>query len=964
MKELLEKIKGFFNTRLIVILVLYALMFSGLVVKILSVQVKASDPEITSEQAKIYKLRDIKSPRGNIYDVNGKLLAYNVMSYSILMEDSGLLTTNAQKNAMIYRLIKILENHDTELEVSFGIELDENGEYVFNVADNALLRFKKNAYGRKSVSELTEEERNATAEEVYLFLAKGAARAAMFQISDDYSKEDALKICAVRYTIFSTATGNQFTVASNITEELAVAIMENRAELPGVEVTQVTSRVYNEAIYMAHILGYTGAISTDEMESLNEEIIADNGLTEEEISSEKGTSLLYNATDVIGKTGIEKSMESVLSGTKGTSILTVNSAGKILSQTANTKSTAGQDVYLSVDSDLQKACYYILERNLAAILLSKLTPNLDYGYAANNASKLKVPIYEVYFALIDNGIIDIEHFQAEDATSLEKNIQLLYDGYKNNLVSQLNSILSVNSQLVNTAATEEIQEYLTFIYNKAVSSSLLVSSRIDTTDSRYKAYKNNEISMSEFFKYALTMNWIDTSSFSKANDYYSISELYELYIDKLMTLVENDRSFKEKIYRALIFNYKLSGRDICLLLYDQGVLKYSKSNYNKLKNGSISAYSFMYDRIYNLDITPGQLGLTPCSGSIVITDTRTGAVKALVTYPSYDNNMLANKIDYDYYSSLLNMNSYPLINRPAMQTTTTGSTFKMLSSLIGMGEGVINEYTKINDKGIFESVVPSPRCWIYPYTHGSINVTDAIMNSCNYFYFETGYRLMRNSDGSYSDSTGIKTIQKYAKMFGLGEKTGIEISEATPSISNNDAVRTSIGYGHSFAPVQISRYITALANSGTVFNYTLIDSIKENDGTLVEKNEPSVYNNLSSLYTSNQWKAVRYGMWKVVNTSVDGFDTIYSDLGFYVAGKTGTAQVSTKSPSHVLFGSFAPYDDPEISVTVVVPNGFQSANAAYIARQVYGYYFNGEDAEELLSGNVTATQATNITVTD
>ncbi len=965
LKKLFEKIEAFFNSRILVITLVFIGLFTVLVVKILSIQVKPTTVDgKTVEEVKIYKLRDIKATRGNIYDVNGKLLAYNVMSYSVIMEDSGLLVGNTAKNAMIYKLVKILEAHDTELEISFPIVLDENGKLQFTLTGNSLLRFKKNAYGRKSVNDLTEEELAAGPDEVYDFLKNGAQRAVMFQISDEYPIEDILKIMAIRYTIFSNIAGTQFTIASDIDTELAVAIFENGAELPGVTVQQSLSRVYNESVYMAHILGYTGAINTEEKEDLNVELIQRYGLTTEQQEQVEGVSVLYNTSDVIGKTGIEKSMQEILAGTKGTNILTVNSAGKILTSTTNTDPVAGNDVYLSIDTDLQKACYYILERDLAGILLSKLTPKLDYGKKGTDAKKILIPIYEVYYALIDNGIIDIDHFSEDGATTVEMRVLLTYDNYRQNLISNLNLILGVNSEILNSQTSEEQQDYLEFIYSKVKEYGYLPLENIDTTDATYKSYVAGEISLSALFKYALTKNWIDTSSFSDANDYYSISELYELFLNKLMTQLQNDNDFKEKIYRTLIFNNTISGRDICLLLYDQGVLEYNETKYNRLVNGYTSAYNFMYDAIYNLEITPGQLGLTPCSGSIVVTDVRTGSVKALVSYPSYDNNMLANKIDYDYYSSLLELNSYPLINRPALQTTTTGSTFKPLSALMGMAEGVITPWSKINDKGIFESVVPSPRCWIYPWNHGSINVTDAIMHSCNYFFFEVGYRLMNNGDGTYSDSTGIKAIRKYATLFGFGERSGIEISEAAPQISDTDAVRTAIGYGHSFAPVQISRYISAIANKGTVFNYTLLDSIRSSDGTVIEKQEPSVLNNLTNYFSYDQWNAVRSGMWKVVNTSVDSFDTLYKSLSVQVAGKTGTAQVSDSIPSHVLFVSFAPYENAEISVTVVVPNGFQSANAAYIAREVYGYYFDGQDAEELLSGNVHASNATNITVSD
>ena len=965
LKKFFEKIEEFFNSRILVIILVFIGLFAVLAVRILSVQVKPVDAagnEVTEQ--KIFKLRDIKATRGNIYDCNGKLLAYNVMSYSVVMEDSGILTKNADKNAMIYRLIKILEEHNVKLEVSMGIELNEDGELVFNVSGTALQRFKKNAYGRKSVNDLTEEELAADAQAVYEFMRYGAKRAPMFQISDEYSLEDALKIMAIRYTIFSNVVGTQFTIASDINEDLAIAIYENLSVLPGVQVIQTLSRVYNESVTMAHILGYTGAINTEEMESLNDEIISKYNLSIDEQSQEKGVSKLYNASDVIGKTGIEKSMQEVLAGIKGTSMLTVSSAGKIISQTKNTEPVAGSDVYLTIDSDLQKACYNILERDLAGILLSKLTPNLDYGKKGTDAKKILIPIYEVYYALIDSGIINISHFTAEDATEIEKKVETIYENHYNNLIRSLRTILDVNSTILTSNTTEEQQDYLSFILDKVKSYKLLPVENIDTGDQTYKDFIAGKISMSSFFRFALTKNWINKSLFVSADDYYSISELYELFLNKLIEMLENDNSFKEKIYRTLIFNRSISGYDICILLYDQGIIKYNESRYKRLVNRSISAYSFMYDAIYNLEITPGMLGLTPCSGSIVITDTNTGEVKALVTYPSYDNNKLANKIDYDYYSSLLDMNSYPLINRPALQTTTTGSTFKPLSGLMGLAEGAISTYTKIKDKGLFESVVPSPRCWIYPWNHGSINVTEAIMHSCNYFFFEVGYRLMNNGDGTYSDSTGIKTIRRYATLFGLNQRSGIEVSEAEPQISNVDAVRTAIGYGHSFAPVQISRYITAVANKGKVFNLTLVDSVKTGDGEVVTQHEPELLNDLQWTFNDTQWNAVRTGMWRVVNTTVDGFDKVYKDLSVEVAGKTGTAQVSDSTPSHVLFVSFAPYQRPEISVTVVVPNGFQSANAALIAREVYGYYFDGEDAEELLSGNIHAQNATSLNVND
>ena len=472
-----------------------------------------------------------------------------------------------------------------------------------------------------------------------------------------------------------------------------------------------------------------------------------------------------------------------------------------------------------------------------------------------------------------------------------------------------------------------------------------------------------EIGTDTFIKYAIDNQWVDLSSINVGDDYNTNRETYDKIINKIFLSLNHNDDFDKILYRMLVFNLTLTGREVCLLLYDQGIIEYNANDYNKLSSGSTSAYSFVLNKLETLEITPGMLALEPCSGSIVITDVKTGDVKAIVTYPSYDNNRLANKLDWDYYQKLINNKATPLLNRPAMQVTATGSTFKPLMALAGIGEGIITTQTKINDKGIFELVDPSPKCWKYPGNHGSLNLTQAIQHSCNYFFYEVGYEMSLDQAGLYSDSLGISKIQKYAAYFGLSDKSGIEVPESLPAISSTDAVRTSIGYYHSFAPVQISRYVTAIANKGLVFNLSLVDRIEDKEKNTIEDKQAEVYNQID-IYSDSEWNAVQKGMYNVVNTSANSLNNLYGDLGFEVAGKTGTAQVSLTHPSHALFISFAPYDDPEISVTVVIPNGYASANAAKLAREVYGLYFNDENKEALLSGDLTTTSVTNIVVSD
>ncbi|MDE6874845.1 MAG: peptidoglycan glycosyltransferase [Lachnospiraceae bacterium] len=955
----LEKLKKILNNRTVPLLAIFLAVFFILIRRSFQMQIASQGAEdYVGKDTRNTQERDITSTRGNFYDRNGVQLSENVQSYSVVMSNTALVTENDKKNAMVLQLVQMLSDYGYEPELDFGIDLvkeetEEGTEYslAFNVEGNALLRFKKNAYCKTSVNKLSEAMREASAEEVFDFLRYGdKENGPMFEISDDYGMEDAYKIMVVRYNLMIlNPQWSQFTLATKIDERTAAAVRENMADIPGIEVKQTMSRVYYDSEYFAHIIGYTGKINASELESLNEE---------------RGEEI-YKSNDVIGKTGMEKSMEAYLAGEKGVEQLTVSSSNKILESKITKAPVAGNDIYLSIDRDLQVAGYHILERNIAAILISKINNGMSYGTKGEKASGIEIPIYEVYNALIYNNVIDIKAFKSPDASDLEKRVLGYFEAKRASIYDKFRQYLAIDNTVTNAKAGEEMEEYLNYVYSTLISSDvgLLVSSAIDRTDSVYLDYSNGKISLSRFLQYAISKNWVDLSKLGQDGAYYDNSEWYSMLVEYVLDYFRDDKEFEKKLYRTLIFTKKLTGTEICLLLFEQDVLEYNEDDVRNLKSGRISAYNFMIQKLTNLEITPAQLALEPCSGSLVITDVKTGEVLAMVTYPSYDNNMLANKIDYTYYSKLLEDNSRPLINRPTQQRTTTGSTFKPLMSFVGFGEGRITTTTKIQDHGIFEEVEPSPKCWKYPGSHGSINVTSAIQHSCNYFFYRIGYDLSLDARGNYNDAKGISTIQKYAAMFGLAEGSGVEVYEERPEISNRDVVRTAIGYYHNFTPTQISKYITTVANSGICYDLTLLDRVMDRDGRIVYMNEPSVHNEIT-MFSSSQWRAVQLGMYNVVNTSTNSLNRLYGDLGVKVAGKTGTAQVSTTHPNHALFAAYAPYDDPEISVIIVIPNGYSSANSAYIGREVMGLYFNGENKEALLSGEIKAGNATTIRISD
>ena len=188
----------------------------------------------------------------------------------------------------------------------------------------------------------------------------------------------------------------------------------------------------------------------------------------------------------------------------------------------------------------------------------------------------------------------------------------------------------------------------------------------------------------------------------KDTKYVDTDELYGLLIDYVLDQLQTDASFEKLVYKYAIQQDMISGNQLCALLYEQGVLPEDDTTHDALLSGRISAYSFVLDKIKNLEITPGQLGLDPCSGSAVVIDSKTGEVLACVSYPGYDNNKLANSVDSTYYAYLTNSKSEPLYNHATQQKTAPGSTYKIVSATAGLAENVITTSTQILDQGKFE----------------------------------------------------------------------------------------------------------------------------------------------------------------------------------------------------------------------------------------------------------------------
>lgn len=921
--------------RLFVVTVLFLVLFGILIYRLFDLQIVNGKKYQESFTYKSVKTVAVKATRGNIYDCNGKLLAYNEASYTLsyisgtdLTEAAAAkeTTSNELRNDIVYKTILILEQNGDKMSVSLPLKLTSKG-FEFTVSGNTLNTFLMNVYGASSVDSLTEEQASSTADDIFKYM-RGKD---LFNISETYSDEAALKILAVRYEIWLNRYQQYMSVqlADGISEESYAAIKENSDELLGMEVSVESHRVYNDSVYFAQIIGYIGNISNEELEKYNETLD----------DSEK-----YSANDMVGKMGLESEFESYLRGKDGYQKMYVDNMGKVIEVIDSKDPVAGNDIYLTIDSDLQKYCYNALETEIASILLAHIKN------VTTSTDKDDIPITDVYFALFDNNVISIDDLAAKDASELEQSVNSYFQSAKQNTLSRLDDILNVSHTPLHDL-TLQYQDYMEFICEQLSEMGIYNPSKIDKSDAAYVSYINNSISLCEYLKYAISQGAIDISGISTKSDYYDTDEIYNVLTEYILKEFENNTSFDKLVFKYMIISGELTGSQVINLLYDQGILNMATdADYSDYKAGVMGSYDFICKKIKNLEITPAMLALDPCSGSIVVTNPNNGTVKAMTSYPSYDNNRLTNMIDADYYSKITTDKTTPMYSRATMQQTAPGSTFKMITAFAGMNEGVIGVNDVIQTKGYFDKTETPAKCWIYPSAHGTIGISKAIEESCNYFFYELGYRMATKDTGTYSDITGVDRLQKYAGMFGFDSTSGIELPESKPQISDADSIRTAIGQGtNNFTATQLARYVTTLANSGTCYDLSLVSEIKDIDGNVVYKNEHKVQNQLD--FPVEQWNVVRQGMRQVVSVHTSS-SALINQINVAVAGKTGTAQQSEARPNHALFVSFAPYENPEVTVTSVIPFGYSSGNAVELSGLVYAYLYDPDVLENTtITGN-------------
>lgn len=354
-------------------------------------------------------------------------------------------------------------------------------------------------------------------------------------------------------------------------------------------------------------------------------------------------------------------------------------------------------------------------------------------------------------------------------------------------------------------------------------------------------------------------------------------------------------------------------------------------------------------------------------GSVVVLDVNSGEVLAMASYPDYDPNKWVGGISQADYNKIKANNA--LFNKSISGSYAPGSIFKMATAIAGLETGAITRTGRINDVGVYRKYRDyQPKCWYYTSYHrghGNLNVSQAIEKSCNYFFYETADRM------------GIEKLDKYARYFGLGTKTGIELPSETAGIlaspeaaknagetwSAGRTLQAAIGQSYNnFSPLQMAKYVAMVANGGKKINPTIVRNVLNADGTESSKSEIRKYVNqklgLDDSKTENikiskeNLKVVLEGMKSVTGDAGGTAHTIFKNFNIEVGGKTGSAEAGSKV--NAWFAGFAPYDNPEICVVVMVENGGHGYYTAEVAKEIIAEYFGMNITDEEIKEDNTA----------
>ena len=973
------------------------LLAALLISRLYTLQIVDSKRYLEDFQSRIRRTVVIHGTRGRILDRDGNVLADSVASYNITMndltDDSG--DDNRILNERILEIIRILDKNGGKMLTDFSIRLNGGSFFFKEMGPAAKARFLADVYGYADPDDMPPENLEKTAEDVIHDLADRfgiSLSVSKDEDSDEEDRETLLEMVIARYNLNLNYYQKYIPtrLASDVPEKTKKAI-EKRfdSKEDGIQIEEEMVRRYpeKEAVYFSNIIGYTGEASSDYLETHTD--LDQDGRP------------LYREGDIVGLTGIEASQENILHGRSGQKTFNVDNIGRVTDDPVENSEVSakeqsyseetGRDVYLTIDKDLQIAAYHIIENNLRTIILNKLYDSIEDQVISEDqdGNRISIPVSNVYTSCLCN-LIDTNHLTSENATDTEKEVAKAIESFRSHRSREIISEIR-DGRTNREDLSREMKTYLDLLAQSLFDYGVINDSGQGDSGIRsstvYASWKKGKTSLHDLITEAISRDWIDTESsyLGLETDSPSEDETYDGIMNFFTAVIGsgentlNDRDMRNALYKYLIINREISSNQVCHLLLDQEIVEVSDEELESFNSPwGESDFTFIYNRIRDMDLTPAQLHLYPSTASVVVTDPESGDVLAMVSYPGFDTNRIN---DEDYYQKLVNDPAKPLLNYATQQLTAPGSTFKLVTATAALKEKVIDTHDSVNckKKSTFKKVKDDPhppKCWIYPGGHKRLNLEGAIANSCNTFFYEMGFRLGLTveeeeydeddydydeddfEESGYNSNDAVKKIQKYAGLYGLDTVSGVEISESEPQLLTKDPIRGAIGQDtNAFTTASLARYVSTVANGGSNYRLTLIDAIQTKDGK-ISKNSNVAEKRI--ILEEDEWNAIHRGMRRVVY----GYGA-FSVLGEQhpVAGKTGTAQ-QTDMPDNALFIGYAPYylphawnedtlsQDKKIAIAVRIPNGYTSDYAAKLASDVIRVFYEPDQLEQIVDSVV------------
>lgn len=928
MKDILLRILSFISNRVVILCIVIAAAFIAIYGVLYSTQIVQHEHYSQLQAENQYQEKNVTAERGCIYDRYGRVLAENVEGKTLKYIPS---SSNPDLISAIEGVLSILDRNGEEmtLEVEFPIGYEEGRGYFFNddftkysnpIAHDNFLAEVYNT----SRDELTEEQLETNATTCMQILCSER-----FGMDDTYSPEEKIRVASVRYAIFSGrfSPDEPILIAEQISDQTEVMISERAAEYRGFSIDKEFYRVYPEGELFAHIVGYVGRISESELE--------------QKVAEGKP----YTEEDYVGKTGIESVFEETLRGTPGVVRTEIDSeSGLPVSEVTMSPAVEGNSIFLTIDKDLQQTAYNALVKQIKNLLIDKIT-----GESEPNGKTYST--VDIFCALIDNHFIPSNVLESGVGEYLE-----IFRDVRDSAADR--AVDEVLDLLINTRRPmKDFEIWEKDLYDLMVTNmrdEIHLSYDYQDDPEFYPDYVDGLVAPFDFFQYCLDNSMFDLSVYDidrDDSDDYIIETIMRTEMENLKELGD----FSTFIYSYILSTGYYTEENFMYLLYEQGLISDVDGSMEELIDGEITVIDLLKYKILMDEITPSDVNLDPCSGSVVVSDPDTGEVLAIASYPTFDPNLFMNSPTY--YYQIIQDNSGPLSFRATEELRAIGSTFKMASSIAGLDTGVINVNTLIYDDVSFpySNSDSEPTC-MNSFGHGDLDVIHALDYSCNYFFYQVGFLLSepkpatpddppfgpestRDSEYIFDDGVGLRKLKYYTDLLGLSTSTGIEIPESTPHASELDAVRSAIGQGDgNYSCANLNRYTCTLANGGSVYDLYLVDEIVAGDGQVIYSAAPKLDHKaeISNEYIS----AVKAGMRLVVTDDHRDDFVFLEEAGVKCAGKTGTAQEKENHPDHALFTGFTNIDDPELAISVMIPFGGGSKYAIPVFTSIAAYCYD------------------------